>query len=102
TRAFLSSDGKIPVSREQFTMARMSLDTELKMVLKIWWEWEQEDMWTASVVTLLCSAFLQEGAVLSSDGKIPVSREQFIMARMSLDTESKMVLKNLVGRGSRG
>ena len=36
-------------------------------------------------------------AVLSSDGKIPVSREQFIMARMSLDTESKMVLKNLVG-----
>ena len=41
-------------------------------------------------------------AVLSSDGKIPVSREQFIMARMSLDTESKMVLKNLVGRGSRG
>ena len=25
-------------------------------------------------------------AVLSSDGKIPVSREQLIMARMSLDT----------------
>src|SRR4029434_5722581 len=41
-------------------------------------------------------------AVLSFDGKIPVSREQFIMARMSLDTESKMVLKNLVGGGSRG
>src|SRR4029434_4679062 len=35
-------------------------------------------------------------------GKTPVSREQFIMARMSLDTESKMVLKNLVGMGSRG
>ena len=44
TRAILSSDGKIPVSREQFTMARMSLDTELKMVLKMWWEWDQEGM----------------------------------------------------------
>src|SRR4029434_4772992 len=41
-------------------------------------------------------------AILSSDGKIAVGREQFAMARMSLDTESKMVLKNLVGRGSRG
>ena len=30
-------------------------------------------------------------AVLSSDGKTPVSREQLIMSRMSLDTESKMV-----------
>ena len=41
-------------------------------------------------------------AILSSDGKIPVSREQFTMARMSLDTELKMVLKNVVGMGSRG
>src|SRR4029434_8005332 len=41
-------------------------------------------------------------AVLSPDGKIPVSREQFTMARMSLDTELKMVLKNVVRIGSRG
>ena len=41
-------------------------------------------------------------AILNSDGKIPVSREQFTMARMSLDTELKMVLKNVVGMGSRG
>ena len=41
--------------------------------------------------------FFQEGSVLSSDGKTPVSREQFTMARMSLDTELKIVLKNVVG-----
>ena len=38
-------------------------------------------------------------AVLSFDGRIPVSREQFTMAIISLDT---MVLKNVVGMGSRG
>ena len=41
-------------------------------------------------------------AVLSSDEKIPVNREQFTMARMSLNTEFKMILKNVVGIGSRG
>ena len=31
-----------------------------------------------------------------------ISREQFTMARMSSDTELKIVLKNMVGIGSRG
>ena len=43
-----------------------------------------------------------ESKLLFFRRKIPVSREQFTMAIMSLDTELKMVLKNVVGMGSRG
>ena len=40
-------------------------------------------------------------ATFSADGKMPDCRDEFMMERISLDTEPNTVLKNLVGIGSR-